>query len=1013
MSVGSLCSPFAFRLHRAVMFAGACILASVGWAEAPIEELRRDVDWLCPLVVESPYEGLRAGDVIELGEGVINLDGLRRQDVDNGSLAVLYYDEQKGAWQRPGQALLAPLPFRPFAHKGAIYFRLTRDVAPLAVDDDYVLVSARPAQLARWPAVGKPVEIESRFRLTRSQEDVAKGWNVIPAQKARASVHEARDPRRVRVDYVGSKRSDQVRVTGPTMPVPPGETVMLRVVYRVADIPQPTMDSLPGPEHISRPGQAEGRIPRVVWGLDWRDRDGRPVKGPSPWMMNRMAMSQPLSRVNVLKVPKAAAAVQVRFTLGGMGRIRFDILDVCVDEMSDAPTRARYDIYAAGKVIFPQLEWRRSGKPFRLRPQETVWLAPSLRSLDEAQRPVLLDGLRGARVSPVERGPSEGHRIVAGLLSDGLARPTEVARDRVLAQRVKALPAEGYVLDVSSSRALVLGRDIRGVFYGLQELGERLRLASSVRSALIIDWPELPLRMVHHHLTWQRVKRPKEYYTRWIPILARLRINAIAFDVRGDWYRLLDKSVREHWEWVFGFCRRWHVDPVPMGFNFRNQMPVRESSHWVASKWVEDEAYTLPGQTPVRLKPKPDAFYHRPRKPGSSLVADEHGNTPVIPMLKAGNPVLVESQDRGTIYERGRDYVISGKIAWGGHRLPFTWLNLREPYTIRRTAGSRIPDGATVLLSYNYLYRQRGWHNETYSTCISEPAARALNRRALADVVRILQPKLIHLNQDEVVGIGRDGRDRMCMREKKLTPGGLFADLLKDLRSAVREAGSDAELVVWHDGLTPLHGGWMLTYNGPHYTFDAVDHLAKDFVVNVWGYGRAPGKQRQMSEYFQSRGFPVVGSPAETGPREGVIDWCRLLSTLRLGCPERVKGVFLSSWRDPNKVTFRWRRDLARLAWNAAPWTRVDGDAVRIYDPYDRPTEARIGDRPLKLKPARHQPDDWEAWKAGYVMCAELSAEAPLSGSMHVTTESGLASRHWFRRARLRQGSRGDTGLPK
>ena len=74
MSVASRCSPSAFRLHRAVVLAGAWILASVGRAEPPVGKLRRDVDWLCPFLVESPYEGLRAGEVIEIGEGVINLE---------------------------------------------------------------------------------------------------------------------------------------------------------------------------------------------------------------------------------------------------------------------------------------------------------------------------------------------------------------------------------------------------------------------------------------------------------------------------------------------------------------------------------------------------------------------------------------------------------------------------------------------------------------------------------------------------------------------------------------------------------------------------------------------------------------------------------------------------------------------------------------------------------------------------------------------------------------------------
>jgi len=234
----------------------------------------------------------------------------------------------------------------------------------------------------------------------------------------------------------------------------------------------------------------------------------------------------------------------------------------------------------------------------------------------------------------------------------------------------------------------------------------------------------------------------------------------------------------------------------------------------------------------------------------------------------------------------------------------------------------------------------------------------------------------------------------MRMREKGLTPGGLFADLLNDLREAVREAGSEARLVVWDDGLTPLHGGWMLSYNGPYYTYDAVDHMAGDFVVNVWNSGRAPSKQKQMCEYFLKRGFSVIGSPAETGSREGVIDWCLLLSTMKLEHPARVRGVFLTSWRDPNTVTFRWRRDLARFAWNAPPWIRADRDVLRLYDPDYKPTEVRLDGRPLEQRPARPLPDDWEIWKSGYVMQAELADSDGWTGVVDVTNEGGFRSRN-------------------
>ena len=126
----------------------------------------------------------------------------------------------------------------------------------------------------------------------------------------------------------------------------------------------------------------------------------------------------------------------------------------------------------------------------------------------------------------------------------------------------------------------------------------------------------------------------------------------------------------------------------------------------------------------------------------------------------------------------------------------------------------------------------------------------------------MLQPRTIHLNQDEVVGIGRDGRDILRMRADGRTPGQLFADLLNGFRDTVREAGSRATLLVWDDGLTPLHGGWSRNYNAPHYPFDALDYLSPaDFTICVWRYGYGSGPRRPTSSSGGSLSSVAAPSP--------------------------------------------------------------------------------------------------------------------------------------------------------
>ena len=268
------------------------------------------------------------------------------------------------------------------------------------------------------------------------------------------------------------------------------------------------------------------------------------------------------------------------------------------------------------------------------------------------------------------------------------------------------------------------------------------------------------------------------------PELARLRINAFAFDGRGHWHRLADPTERAYWEWLFSYCREWHVTPVPMGFNYRNQMPTPESWEWLAARWVEDERYVLSGDVSLPLEPKRDAFFPRPADPASKIQADGEGRYPTIPLLGADNPVLATSEDRKMTYEHGKDFVIEGEYGVSGDQLP-TRGGLRDQ-TVHGPPhkGSRIPENGTILLSYNYFYRQRGWHNEQYSTCVSAEPARSFNEEA-QNTIEILRPEYIHLNGDEVVGIGRDGRDLLRMRrDGHAWPG--FADLLNGFRDSVR-----------------------------------------------------------------------------------------------------------------------------------------------------------------------------------------------------------------------------------
>lgn len=961
-----------------------------------VENRPTGIQWSLPLVIEAGNTALESGSLISVGKGVANFKALAERGIPSQTLVVLFWDQGRSKWVKIPQARIDALPYGAFMSPGTLYFKLQRKIEPLATDRNYLLVSAGKSEKNDWVESAEKLPMDRVFQMADTPREARKGWILEGLTKAKADILAEPSSGTVEVVYDGNEPTSSVTVYSKPMPVPAGRLISAEAVYRIEEIPECTMASLPDEKLIQYPGHAEAFLSAIVWGVVFKNAHGEPVVGPSFWSMERLKMEAPLTLGATFYVPVGAATMQVRWNFQGKGKIRLKVHDLIVRTLPSSPA-GEYNIYEDGKVTFPQIEISQFGSAVHVKPNPSLWFSSAFDALSSEEKNILSDGI--AFLKPVllaGKAPAQA-AIRVGLLADSLELPVDVRGNPALFQRVKNLPADGYLLHITQDHILVLGRDRRGAFYGLQELGERIRLSgenSGVKPALIIDWPELPLRMVHQLAYWIDVKNPKEYYSRWIPELARLRINAFAFDIREGWYRLDQKEVRDYWTWLFTFCRQWQVTPVPMGYNFRNPMPVAEGLQWLASKWMENEPYTLVAEKPVPIKNKPDGYYAR----GSDLNATGFspnllGRYPIIPMLEASNPVIATSADGKTTYTLGRDFVIEGKYEWNPGlktRIPSAALKLTQPYTVRRTKTSRIPSGSKILLSYNYLYRQRGWANEDFSTCISEPQAEQLTGKALADTIRLLKPEIIHLNQDEINGIGRDGRDRLLMKNEHLTPGQLFANHLNRLRDGIRQAGSDAPLLVWDDGLNPLHGGLMLNYNGPYYTFDAPDYLsAKDFIINVWWYGEGGNA---IGDWFLKRRFPIVGSSTES--RDQIIAWCYFLSDRKIDYPDLIKGMFMTAWRDPNVTVFLARRDLARYAWNCGPWIKTNGKSVMVYDLNYRPVSVKTGNHRLSPVPAKPSPDDWMAWQAGYIYrCDSQDSGIEGTAELEITNEGGYRSR--------------------
>ena len=82
----------------------------------------------------------------------------------------------------------------------------------------------------------------------------------------------------------------------------------------------------------------------------------------------------------------------------------------------------------------------------------------------------------------------------------------------------------------------------------------------------------------------------------------------------------------------------------------------------------------------------------------------------------------------------------------------------------------------------------------------------------------------------------------------------------------------------------------------------------------VWNYGGTP----TGSSWWRGISWTAVSRLSERQPKR-VKRSARVvprLHALQTDFGEQVHGVFLTSWRGPEQVNFRWRHDLGRWGWN-------------------------------------------------------------------------------------------------
>ncbi|HOZ49919.1 MAG TPA: glycoside hydrolase family 20 zincin-like fold domain-containing protein [Candidatus Hydrogenedentes bacterium] len=157
-----------------------------------------------------------------------------------------------------------------------------------------------------------------------------------------------------------------------------------------------------------------------------------------------------------------------------------------------------------------------------------------------------------ARRATLGLGPLE----IAGVWNNGAIRvglEPCADLDAVVAD-LPAPGAEGYRLMVTERDVVIVGKDARGLYYGMVTLSRLIDDQGRIPRVAVSDWPDFGLRGTYIAGRDDAAKR--------IPEFAALKYNLVLFE-SGDLYELDNPDVRQAWQDVFALCRRHFIEPVP------------------------------------------------------------------------------------------------------------------------------------------------------------------------------------------------------------------------------------------------------------------------------------------------------------------------------------------------------------------------------------------------------------------------------------------------------------------
>jgi hypothetical protein len=253
------------------------------------------------------------------------------------------------------------------------------------------------------------------------------------------------------------------------------------------------------------------------------------------------------------------------------------------------------------------------------------------------------------------------------------------------------------------------------------------------------------------------------------------------------------------------------------------------------------------------------AFMNMPRRPGCPLA-----------ITTADGKPLEEERD----FELLRDTRM-GMKPWRGE-----FDTYHEPPQLR----TKLPDGTKLRASY--FNAQTVYENQAM-ICPSEPKTMEILRKQAELVHKTWGAKGYMMSHDEIRVLNQCD----ACQKRKLTPGQILADNVRNCIQILRQVNPGGRIYVWSDMFDPNHNA----VKGPYYLVNGSlegswEGLDKDVIVVPWYFS----KRNESLKFFADRGNKqVIGGYYDENP-EKVVAWVAAAKTV----PESVIGIMYTTWRN-------------------------------------------------------------------------------------------------------------------